>query len=236
MRKVLLALFALASFALTTHAEFSADGLVEHRHLEMNGATIELAIFSPKSVQLRVIDDAQANSSLAAQMQLTGAAAGVNGGYFDPDYKTVGLLVSDGRVLAPLQKAKLLSGVVCLTSDRLQILRTAAFSLRSKPSAARQCGPFLVERGRAIPGLNNTRSARRTFVVTMTNGRAALGFSSPVTLAQLATSLSAPELGVQNALNMDGGSSSGFWFKGASGVNYIAERKTVRDYLALVPR
>ena len=46
------------------------------------------------------------------------AIAGVNGGYFDPEDAPVGLLMSDGRVLAPLRKAKLLSGVSTASSRR----------------------------------------------------------------------------------------------------------------------
>jgi hypothetical protein len=61
-----------------------------------------------------------------------------------------------------------------------------------------------------------------------------------VTLAQLARILATPGLAgdvkIQRALNMDGGSSSGFWFMGADGPFSIRELKTVRDYLAVVPK
>ncbi len=226
---------------VSNQSEFSADRKVEHRHVTVksddgNEATMELASFAPKSATLRVIDDASANSSLAAEMQRGDCVAGVNGGYFDPDHKPIGLLMSDGRVIAPLQKARLLSGVVSATKGRVQIQRSAEFSQKNKPFAARQCGPFLVERGQPIVGLNETRSARRTFVATMANESAAIGYCSYVTLAQLAAVLAVPELKVQRALNLDGGSSSGFWFKGMNGVTSIREQKTVRDYLAIVPK
>ena len=41
---------------------------------------------------------------------------------------------------------------------------------------------------------------------------------------------------IQRALNLDGGSSSGFWFNGQAGVVSIREQKRVRDYLAIVAR
>ena len=203
-------------------------------------ATLNLALFSTKSATLRVIDDPTGGESLASIMQQERSIAGVNGGYFDPNDAPVGLLISDGRVVAPKTKARLLSGVVSVVNGKVQIQRSAEFSMKTKPSAARQCGPFLVERGKPIKGLNETRSARRTFVVTGGGDRAAIGYCSSVTLAQLgallATAGVAGEWKIQRALNLDGGSSSGFWFAGESGVFSIREQKRVRDYLAIVAK
>jgi uncharacterized protein YigE (DUF2233 family) len=123
-----------------------------------------------------------------------------------------------------------------VVNGRIQIQRSGTFSLKSKPSAARQCGPFLVERGRAVVGLNDTRSARRTFVATLAGDRAALGYCSPVTLAQLGRLLGVPQIKMQSALNLDGGSSSGFWFAAENGVFSIREQKTVRDYLGIAAK
>lgn len=202
-------------------------------------ATLDLALFSPKTATLRVVDRPAADDELAAVMQRENGIAGVNGGYFHPDYAPVGLLISDGRVVAPQQKARLLSGVVSVVNGRVLIQRAAEFSAKSKPTAARQCGPFLVDGGKAVPTLNDVRAARRTFVLTA-GDRAAIGFCSHVTLAQLGALLATPDVigtgKVQRALNLDGGSSSGFWFAGERGPFAISEQKTVRDYLAVVPR
>ena len=127
-----------------------------------------------------------------------------------------------------------------VSNGRIQLLRVAEYSSKRKATAALQCGPFLVDRGRPVPGLNDTRPARRTFIVTGGSDRAALGFCSDVTLAQLgkilATPAIAPGLKVQRALNLDGGSSSAFWFAGESGPFSISEQKTVRDFVAMVPK
>lgn len=204
-------------------------------------ATLHLAVFNTKTATLRVIDDeGEAHARLAETMTREKCVAGVNGGYFDPEYKPVGLLVSDGRVVMQKQKARLLSGVVSVVNGRVQIQRAAEFSAKANATNARQCGPFLVERGAAVPGLNDTRAARRTFVVSNGAERAAIGYSTHVTLAQLGRILATPgvagDLKIQRALNMDGGSSSGFWFSGANGPFTIREQKTVRDYLAVVPK
>jgi exopolysaccharide biosynthesis protein len=203
--------------------------------------TLHLAVFSTKTATLRVIDDPdETRARLAETMQRERCLAGVNGGYFDPENAPLGLLISDGRQIAPLRKARLLSGVVSVIDGRVQIQRAAEFSPKSKPAAARQCGPFLVERSQPVRGLNDTRPARRTFVATSGAQRAALGYSSHVTLAQLARLLATPgvagDLKIQRALNLDGGSSSAFWFSGEKGAFSIPEQKAVRDFLAIVPR
>lgn len=204
-------------------------------------ATLHLAVFSTKTATLRVIDDgADAHAGLAETMQREKCIAGVNGGYFDPNDAPVGLLISDGRVVMRQQKARLLSGVLSVVNGRVQVQRAAEFSAKSKPTAARQCGPFLLERGAAVPGLNAGRAARRTFVAVGTGDSAAIGSCSYVSLAQLGSLLATPgiagDLKIARALNLDGGSSSGFWFNGSRGPFSIREQKTVRDYVAVVPK
>ena len=112
-----------------------------------------------------------------------------------------------------------------VVNGRVQIQRAAEYSPKAKPTAARQCGPFLVDGAKAVPGLNDTRAARRTFVASNGADQAAIGYSSHVTLAQLASILATPrvaaDLKIQRALNLDGGSSSGFWFKGENGAVLI---------------
>jgi len=166
--------------------------------------------------------------------------AGVNGGYFDPDYRPIGLLVVDGTVITPLQKAKLLSGVLSAVPKKIQILRVSEFSIAQKPEAAVEAGPMIVDLGKAVRGLEATRMARRTFVALGSGDKAALGFCSDVTLADLATILMmamTTDFKLQRALNLDGGSSSAFWFKRENGTIFsIGEEKTVRDFVALAPK
>lgn len=226
-----------------TEKERAGGGRVEHRHIVLteNGgdeATVELALFSQKSATLRVIDNPTGQLDLAAVMEREHGLAGVNGGYFDPADKPVGLLISDGKMIAPLRKARLLSGIAVVSEGRVQLLRVAEYS--KKAVAALQCGPFLVDRAQPVPGLDDTRSARRTFIAIAGSDRAMIGFCSAVTLAQLAKIIGKPglasDLKVQRALNLDGGSSSAFWLAGDRGVFSIPEQKTVRDFVGVVPK
>ena len=219
---------------------------VEHRRIVLTErstgeqATLDLALFPTNSATLRVIDNPESNDNLAAVMRRENCLAGVNGGYFDPDDKPVGLLISDGHLIAPLRKARLLSGVLVVSAGRIQLLRFAEYSPKRTATEALQCGPFLVDHGRPVPGLNNTRPARRTFVCTFGSDRVAVGFCSSATLAELGKILAtpgiAPDLKVQRALNLDGGSSSAFWFASEKGAFSISELKTVRNFVAVVPK
>jgi uncharacterized protein YigE (DUF2233 family) len=242
--------------AATAHADWtiaaattegSRDG-VQHRHVVLEdaetneSATIDLALFSTKSCTLRVIDQPMPpRNDLAHVMAQENCLAGVNGGYFDADYAPIGLLIVDGKTIAPLQRARLLSGVLTASSREVQILRVREFSRQRRLKAAIQCGPFLVDLGRRVRGLEETRSARRTFAAVGGSDRAALGFCTEVSLPDLAKVLATTQLAdgfeISRALNLDGGSSSAFWFAARDGATYsIAEQKTVRDFIAIVPR
>ena len=230
----------------SSQTERGAAAGVEHRRVVVTDsgtgeeATLDVALFSTKLATVRVIDNPTGEDDLAAVMRRSRGLAGVNGGYFDPQNVPVGLLISDGKLIAPFRKARLLSGVLVVTKGRVELLRSAEYSSRKGATAALQCGPFLVDSGQVVPGLNDTRSARRTFVLTGGTDRAAVGFCSSVTLAELgdilATPRITPDLRVQRALNLDGGSSSAFWFAGERGPISISEQKTVRDFVVVVPK
>jgi hypothetical protein len=221
--------------------ENSFDGRVVHRHIDLaefetnNRAMVDLALFSSKSCTLRVIDN-EDGVNLSDAMRRTNCIAGINGGYFDPNFAPLGLRIIDGKVTSRLTRGRLMSGVLA-SDNAIHIFRVAEFSLRQKPNAAIECGPFLVDLAKPVRGLEVIRAARRTFAATGSGDRAALGFCSDVTLADLASIL-ATSLGdfkIQRALNLDGGSSSAFWFRRDDGSAFsIPEEKTVRDFVGIV--
>ena len=233
-----------ADWAVTSlDRKATAGPTVEYRRYSLGEKTsgaeteVRLALFSNKSATLRVIDQPDSQRSLAETMEGGNFLAGVNGGYFDPAGAPVGLLRSGGKTIAPFRRARLLSGVLAVGSDGAQIFRASDFPQKRNWAEAMQCGPFLVDHGKPVAGLNDTRSARRTFVLTTTDRRVAIGYCGPVTLAGLAKALTAlSELKVGRALNLDGGSSSAFWCRTKEETISLSESKQVRDFLALVPR
>jgi uncharacterized protein YigE (DUF2233 family) len=201
---------------------------------------VDVAIFSAKSTALRVIDNPD-GQSLAAVMKRENCVCGVNGGYFDTDFKPIGLRVADGTTFSPLRRARLITGIL-LQSDRgIDVVRVSEFSRIKKVVAAVQSGPFLVEGNKRIRGLNDSQPARRTFAGVATNDRTFLGVCSDVSLAGLANILAtAPIIAdskIRRAMNLDGGSSSAFWFAREGGSAFsISGRKPVRDVVGILPK
>ena len=241
---------ALAPFApaqwveKNSRDENSFDGRVVYRHLELaesetdKHAIVDLALFPTKSCKLRVIDNAD-GVNLADAMRRANCIAGINGGYFDPNFAPLGLRIINGKVTSGLTRGRLMSGVFA-SDNAIHILRVAEFSsLRRRPNAAIECGPFLVDFAKPVRGLEATRAARRTFAAIGSGDRATLGFCSDATLAGLARILAGPlgDFKIQRALNLDGGSSSAFWFRRNGGnALSIPEEKAVRDFVGIVPR
>jgi uncharacterized protein YigE (DUF2233 family) len=204
-------------------------------------ATVDLALFSTKSCTLRVLQNEDGADSLAEMMRNEKCLAGVNGGYFDEKFAPIGLRMTNGQMIAPLRRARLITGVLLTSSRGVQIVRSREFSRRPGVTTAIQCGPFLVDRSQPISGLNDSRPARRTFAATTNSNRALVGVCSDVSLAELskilATTSFAEDLRIERALNLDGGSSTGFWFARENGsALLIPEQKPVRDFVGVVPK
>jgi hypothetical protein len=252
LRSVLFFLLAVAAnaqadWAILSSASEPGSGGVVHRHVILENGdrseriTVDLAIFSTKSCTLRMLQNEGAADRLGEVMRREGCLAGVNGGYFDEAFSPIGLRIANGQMIAPLKRARLITGVLIASSRGVQIVRSREFSQRPAVAAAIQCGPFLVDRGQPIGGLNDSHLARRTFAATTTGDRALVGVCSGVSLAELskvlATTSFAEHLRVERALNLDGGSSTGFWFARENGSAFsIPEQKPVRDFVGVVAK
>jgi hypothetical protein len=243
-----LAATAQADWTILSSASEPGRGGVVHRHIVLeNGAptdriTADLAIFSTKSCTLRILQNEGGADSLGEVMTHEKCLAGVNGGYFDEKFAPIGLRIASGQMIAPLRRARLITGVLVASSRGVQIVRAREFSRQPGASAAVQCGPFLVDLGERIRGLNDSNLARRTFAATTTaHDHAMLGVCSGVSLAELsrilATMSFAVDLKIERALNLDGGSSSAFWFARENDSAFsIPEQKFVRDFVGIVPK
>jgi exopolysaccharide biosynthesis protein len=202
-------------------------------------ATLLLTAFNPNNFALRVVSDDQGGyGSVSDATAATKAVAGVNGGYFQSDGTPVGLLISDNQIIHKFETAKILAGVFFVREGKPGLVRSARFARIKNVSQAIQCGPFLVENGRPLTGLNNDRSAPRTFVLTAGNSAWGFGICRSVTLAEMGQILSTPDLlgrnSVVSALNLDGGSSTQFWARSGEEVMSSSALAVVANYLVLV--
>ncbi|MFD2110709.1 phosphodiester glycosidase family protein [Thiorhodococcus fuscus] len=221
------------------------------RHLirASDGDQIEahLVLFTSRAFRLKVVDlgdRALAGAiDFADALRSAGCVAGVNGGFFHHDGRPLGLVIASGRRINRFETSRLLSGLVYGDARGIYLIRRSRFEDRPDINALLQSGPYLVEAGRAVRGLSDAASASRTFVATDWRGRWLLGaVRARITLAELGELLATPGLltpwRVERALNLDGGSSTGFFFAGAAdrAPVILRPRKAVRTLLGIAPR
>lgn len=210
--------------------EVESAGRVAHLHV---------VTFSSSTHTFALMDDPANAYDLASAAKKRGAVAAVNGGYFKPDRTPLGLRVRQGREIHPLQRARLLSGLLVVNGHQPAVLRVAEFKRSPKLREAVQTGPFLVDGGKTVAGLNAIRPASRTVIVSRGSERFGILTTSPITLAAAGQILSTPGLipgfSVSRALNLDGGSSTGLWVAGDPPF-YSRELRNVRDFVGVVPR
>jgi hypothetical protein len=195
--------------------------------------------FAASTHTLALMDDPENVYDLASAARKRGAVAAVNGGYFHPDRTPLGLRVRMGKEIHPIERARLLSGLLTVTADRIALLRVGEFHRSPGLREAVQAGPFLVDSGKPVAGLNATRSAARTAILEGAGKRHGLVITSRLTLAEagavLATPGLIPGIKIVRALNLDGGSSTGMWID-SDPPHYRRELRDVRDFVGIVPR
>jgi len=211
------------------------------RKASNDGQTADLSIvsFSPKTHTFAVMDNPAGAFDAESAALKRGALAAVNGGYFHLDRTPLGLVVRQGAEIHPLEKAKLLSGLVIVAGDHIALRRASEFKASPTIREALQAGPFLVDAGKPVAGLDNTRSAARTVIFIVSSGRCGFLTCKSLTLAATAELLATPSLvaggSITRALNLDGGSSTALWVR-SDPVYYEREWKSVRNYLAIVAK
>lgn len=224
------------------------SALASWRQLRVIGdegkVTVSLVRFDDCHATLRVVDQPQSwtlGDTLGDSMRQAGAIAGVNGGYFQPDFTPVGLVIADGRCVGQFTRSSLVSGMVRVIQGRPALVWTSESSFAEAASDLLQAGPRLLSGGQPISGLNASKTAARSFVATDGENGWLIGVTSSVSLHGLAELLATPGLvsglRLDRALNLDGGRSTAFFARLNDG-REINEPgwSTVRNYLALVPR
>jgi len=143
-----------------------------------------------------------------------GGVAAINAGYFDPELRPLGLLVSAGKQLSRLRKVD--HGIFTVAAGKPGLQHARSYKAPADLGFAVECGPRLVVESRPLtfkPGV-----ARRTAIGHDGEGRVHWIVSTTgMALADLADFLVRPParggLGLHNALNLDGGKSTVFDLK-----------------------
>jgi exopolysaccharide biosynthesis protein len=208
--------------------------------------SVTLAVFAEQDFRIRVIDNPGEYkngkySTLSAAMNATGCVAGCNGSYFEQiPFAPVGLMISEGVRIGRCNQDTWMKALLVIRGNRPALESSASFQDSPDITDAVQAGPWLVRKGVAESDNNKQRVARRTFICRDLHGQWALGVSDPCSLQELSLLLKSPEitaiLDIQEAMNFDGGPSTGLWCKQEAGSFYQQERWTVRNYIGISPR
>jgi Phosphodiester glycosidase len=234
---------AIGAWTIEQTTPLSAPGKVTFRRIDVSDGERQVRLhavtFSAQDCTFVLMDDPEGTYDLASAARKRGALAAVNGGYFHPDRSPLGLRIRQGREIHPLERAKLLSGLMTVSAGRISLLRIGEFTPASAVREAVQAGPFLVDRGRPVTGLNGSRHDARTAIVAGPQQQFGLVIMDRTTLAEAAAILSTPSIlgnwNIVRALNLDGGSSTGLWVAGNDPF-YHREWRDVRDFVAIVPK
>ncbi len=173
---------------------------------------IHLIALHPKQFELRVVraqDHGQVLGEAEFFRSSVGALAAVNAGYFDPQYKPLGLLVSASKTLSRLRKVD--HGVFAVAHQQASLQHAKTYTAPADLEFAIECGPRLVVAGEPLhfkPG-----SDRRVAIGTNGSGQVVIAATEGVlSLAEWAQWLARPVTtggaGLSDALNLDGGSST----------------------------
>ena len=214
------------------------------------GITISAVCFDDRKFQLTVADQADGCGSQwmdaqSAAMSCNGYAA-INGGFFTPEGKPLGILVASGIKRGSLNQSSLGAGIFISSKNKSAILRRehyAPSSVTHNVENLLQAGPILIEHGKPTIGLSDNNARPRSFIAWDGKHHWAIGHIDSSTLAAAARALSETSLigfKASAVLNLDGGRSSDLWagprVPGGAKTHRSFLNKPVRNYLVITSR
>ena len=177
----------------------------------------------------------QRSLSVKRLAQAHNALVAINGGFFSPDFKPLGLRVKNGELLNPVKRTSWW-GIFYVARNRIRIVAQREYRQPKGLQFAIQGGPRLIVNGR-IPKLK-AGLAQRTAIGYDKRGRVLLVATqnhamSTTTLARFLRDT--PSIRCFQALNLDGGSSTQMYANISDLDLDIAGFSTVTDALLVKP-
>lgn len=180
-----------------------------------NEDTVTIVRLDLRRVHLSVGYQPDDPMSLGDWMKQSHAQVVINGGYFDTQNRPEGLLVSNGHATGSSYSG--FGGMLAVDAAGHVTLR----SLRQQPydpgsdqlQQATQSSPMLMLDGKRTQFNANAASDRRSVVAMDKQGHLLLIVSpgEAFSLDELADLLASSDLGIETALNLDGGASTGLY-------------------------
>ena len=216
-------IIVLASKVLAGLYWRQVDGGIQYRKIiieqklegnRLTSGTIHLLKINPLKYKLDIITAKQfgmTNIDAKTMASKTDAFIAINGGFFTPEYNSLGLLVQSGR---EINKIKWTSWwhIFQMNSFKPMIVQKQAYEPAPEIEMAIEAGPRLLIDG-AVPDGLKPSSAERTALGITQDGQIIIAVteSYPVSLSEFARQLQ--DAGCHDALNLDGGSSTQLYAK-----------------------
>jgi uncharacterized protein YigE (DUF2233 family) len=221
--------------------------------LQIGGKNFLLARLNPIGFQLRLVEnsDQAGAQSIGDIHDQHSSVLSFNGSFFDQDFRPLGLLVSEGRLLAPLSKSELMNGIFTVNQKgQPRLFDFSTFQNRQQEllptlDFAIQSGPILLDEKSAVAvdEQNSLRAGRTALGLDQDNNlvvlmlrQSILDRDNALTLyefAQIAASDRQLEhLGLHSLINLDGGNSSGL----ATSGDYYPELEKVQHVIIAVSK
>lgn len=220
---------------------------LEYHHTSRDGIIMSLVSFDDRQFKLQVADQKNGpgthwRDAHSAANALHGVAA-INGGFFTPEGKPLGQVITNGSQRGSKNSSSLGSGIYISQPDKSAIIRREAYTKSHKISHLLQAGSMLAEYNSPISGLSRTNHRKRSFIAWDGQHHWAIGHAESCTLNALSKALAgrAPAgFAITTALNLDGGRSSDLWAGPKVSHGNKTHRsflnKPVRNFLVVVPK
>ena len=205
-----------------------------------NGRTYRLHTFRVSLAEVRLeVVDVRMSRALDDVLRTRGASLVINGGFFGMRGEPQGMVVSRGQLLSPVS-ARLGGGIVTTKEGVAHLHATETPPALADADFAMQCRPRLVVDGSVNIRTDDGNRADRTALCLRDGGRTLevvvartddpLGRGGP-TLFRFARALL--RRGCEQALNLDGGPSTGAAWRDGNQVRFLSPRGPVRHAVAI---
>ncbi len=231
----------LSGKALDARKAARADGIFAA--WQGGGQSVSVVRYNPARMRAEIVTaPGAAADSVSALCERHGALAGINGSYFDMRAMTPMTFVKDeGVVVGETSSSELFrtNGIVALSGKKTGIDPADSTVVHDAWREAMASGPILIDGGRAldysegIPQPDNFFERRHPRSVVGQDGSGNVwlivvdgrvpGEAEGMTISEL-TSLCL-QLGLTDALNLDGGGSSTLWTKSAGVISHPCDNR-----------
>lgn len=187
------------------------------------------------------IEDVGMTRGLAEVLARTEAELAVNGGFFDPNGKALGLAISNGALLSKASPS-MSGGVITSDGERAQLWESETFSLPEGTRFGVQCKPRLVVGGALNIKRDDGQRSERTALCLRDGGRTI----EVAIIREEGSEMGGPSLfafgrwlvrhGCEGALNLDGGPSTGVAWREDGAAKVLAPRGPLRHAIVFKKR